>query len=412
VEQRAEGADSAVWAALRIAACEAVEEGLPGVGAGLLGPCRSGCQEELPGAGQEASPADVCLKTEVADADEAMWQDVKQEAADEVWCGQGERPARVVAPAVAVAKGDLAVLVGQDALVADGDAMGVAPEVTQQLCRAGHGSLAVDDPFLGGSLSQQVLPEVWSDGCRFLLQGAFEELEQLASEHPGEDAHRDQKARACGDPAILRSVEAATGDDAMEVGVKEEGLGPGMQHGDRARRRSEPALAHGMERPDGRLEEQRVARAPISQEERVERGRHREDQVKVGHREELILLCLDPVCLFQVLALGAMPVPAGVVEGFLAATAVTHLEVAAHERRSTRDDSSDHSTALTPELVGRRRMRSENLREIRRAARSGRHRLARLGLAQGIQRAARQLQVVARHVGVTLRGAQAAMAQE
>jgi hypothetical protein len=162
----------------------------------------------------------------------------------------------------------------------------------------------------------------------------------------------------------MRSVEAATGHNAMDVGVEEEGLGPGVQHGNRARRGAEPSLADSVERPDRRFEEQRVARPPVGQEEKVELRRHREDQVKIGHREKLVLLCLDPACLLQVLALGAMPVPAGVVEGLLAATVVAHLQMAAQKRRSTRDDISDHSTTITPKLVGRRRMRPENLRQI------------------------------------------------
>src|SRR5258708_30880305 len=124
----------------------------------------------------------------------------------------------------------------------------------------------------------------------------------------------------------MRSIEAGPRQDAMNVGVEEEGLGPRMQHSDRARRSSEPSLTHGMERPDRRLEEQRVARPPVGQKERVECRWHSEDKVKVGDGEKLVLLCLDPACLLQVLALGAMPVPARVVERPFAATVVAHLE--------------------------------------------------------------------------------------
>jgi hypothetical protein len=335
--------------------------------------------KEAAGSGEETSPTNVCLKAEVTHSDEASRQYVKEESPDEIRASESERFAHVVAPSVAIAKRDLAAFVSHEALVADGDAMGVAPEVAEHLGRTSHGSLAVDDPFLGGSLSEQAMPEVGSETCRVLLQRLLEEIEQLASKHIRENSHRHQKAWARGDPAIMRSVETTAGHDAMDVGVEEEGLGPGVQHSDRARRSSESSLAHGVECPDRRLEEQRVARPPVSQEERVECGWHGEDDVKVGDGEELILLCLDPACLFQVLALGAMPVPARIVEGLLAATVVAHLEVATQKWRSTRDDISNHSTTITPELLGRRRIRSENLRQIRRAARLGRH--AYLGLA-------------------------------
>jgi hypothetical protein len=119
--------------------------------------------KELPRASKEASATGVCLKAEVTDSDEATGQDVKQESPDEVRGRKCERSAQVVAPAVAVAKRHLTAFVGHEAFVADGDAMGVAAEVTKHLCRPSHGSLAVNDPPLGGGLSEQATSEVRSD---------------------------------------------------------------------------------------------------------------------------------------------------------------------------------------------------------------------------------------------------------
>jgi hypothetical protein len=121
--------------------------------------------KELPGAGKETSPTSICLKAKVTDSDEAMGQHVKEESPDEVGGREGERPAQIVAPSVAITKGDLTVFVSNETFVADGDAMGVAPEVAQYLCRTCHGSLAVDDPVLGGRLSEQAMSEGRSDAC-------------------------------------------------------------------------------------------------------------------------------------------------------------------------------------------------------------------------------------------------------
>lgn len=126
--------------------------------------------KELPRVAQEASPTGVCLKTKVADSDEAAGQDVKQESLDEVRAWESERCAAVVAPAVAVAKRHLTVFVGHEPFVADGDAMCVAAEVAQHLLRAGHGGLAVDDPFLGGGLSEEATSEVRADASGLLPQ--------------------------------------------------------------------------------------------------------------------------------------------------------------------------------------------------------------------------------------------------
>jgi hypothetical protein len=166
-----------------------------------------------------------------------------------------------------------------------------------------------------------------------------------------------------------------------------------------------------VESSDDGLEEQRVTAAPIGQEKRVERRGHREDKVEVGNWENVLLLRLDPACLFQTLTLGAMPVPTRIVEGLLATTVVADLEVAAQKRRSTRHDVSDYSTTLAPEFLGRWRMRSEDFRQIGRAALSGRQGLPRPTLPQGVQRTSRLLQIVACHVSVALRRLQTAMTQ-
>ena len=75
-------------------------------------------------------------------------------------------------------------------------------------------------------------------------------------------------------------------------------------------------------------------------------GRHGEDHVKVRDWEKSSRLSLHPAGLIQALALGAMTVPAGVVEGFLSSTVIADLEMAAQVRRSTHHDVLDHSTAI------------------------------------------------------------------
>jgi hypothetical protein len=160
----------------------------------------------------------------------------------------------------------------------------------------------------------------------------------------------------------------------MDMRVEEKRLGPRVKDGNRAGNGAESALGYGVESFNCRLEEQSVASSSIHQEEWVKGCGHREDEVEVRYGEELLLLRFDPACLLETLALRAMPVSAGVVERLLPTTSVAHLEVASQERRSTSDDVSDHSSPFAPELLGRRRMRPEDLRQTRRAAPLGRHR--------------------------------------
>src|SRR5712691_4182931 len=106
--------------------------------------------------------------------------------------------------------------------------------------------------------------------------------------------------------------------------MKGQGLGPGVKHRDRARGRSQPALAHGMECLERSLEEEGIAATPVCQKEGMQCRRHREHQVEVGHREKAAGLSFYPACLLQTLALGTMAIPAGVVERFLPSAVVTH----------------------------------------------------------------------------------------
>ena len=63
----------------------------------------------------------------MADAVEAMWQDMEQEAADELVRRERHHalPFRTIAAVVFVAEGDAGVVVGDQTLIGDGDPVGV-----------------------------------------------------------------------------------------------------------------------------------------------------------------------------------------------------------------------------------------------------------------------------------------------
>jgi hypothetical protein len=174
----------------------------------------------------------------------------------------------------------------------------------------------------------------------------MEKLEQLASKDPGQDTHRDEEIGTASNPVIASGGEAAPGDDAVDVGVEGQGLGPGVKHSDRAWGCSQAALTHALKCAECGLEEQAVAVAPLCQEERVQGRWYGENQVEIGHGKKVARLGFDPARLLQALALGAMAVAAGVVEGLFAAAMVAHLEMAAQKRSSTGDDVLDHPTTV------------------------------------------------------------------
>ena len=79
-----------------------------------------------------------------------MWQDMEQEAADELV--RRERhdalPLRTIAAVVFVAEGDAGLVEPKQALVGDGDPMGIAREIGEHGLRAGERRLGVDHPSL------------------------------------------------------------------------------------------------------------------------------------------------------------------------------------------------------------------------------------------------------------------------
>jgi hypothetical protein len=308
----------------------------------------------------------------VSDTDESAWQHVTQKPPNEVARIEGHYTASVASAAIAVTEGDLAVLESYETLVTDGDAVGVSAEIPQHLLGAGHRRLAVHDPLLGRSLSEQPLAQRCTDAGGAGANGVLETLEELAAEDSRQDPHWDQKTGTTGDPVLACSIQTTARHDAVDVWMESESLRPGVQHGDRAGCRSQSALTNGVERAQGASEEQRVSLAAIHQEEGMERVGHGEDDVKVLHREQAPALRLHPTCLLQALALWAMAITTGVVERLLTAAPIAHLEMAPKRRCATPHDVSDYPAAIVTQLFQRRSVRLEDLRQFQRAARKGR----------------------------------------
>ena len=84
----------------------------------------------------------------MADAVEAVRQHVQGEAAQKLRGVQLHDPAPVAVSVVLVAKAHGVRVDGDEPLVGDRHAMGVAPEVLEHLLGAGEGTLGVHDPSL------------------------------------------------------------------------------------------------------------------------------------------------------------------------------------------------------------------------------------------------------------------------
>ena len=115
------------------------------------------CAKRLPDRRKRAALAARREPAEGADFLEALGQDMQQEAADEVAERKGHLLLGVAVGAVAPGEGDAAVGDGADAVVGDGDAVGVAPEVVERLLRVARGGLGVEDPSCDPAASLHTL---------------------------------------------------------------------------------------------------------------------------------------------------------------------------------------------------------------------------------------------------------------
>lgn len=87
-------------------------------------------------------------EAEVADADEAAWEQVQEEAAQELIDRQLHEALAVAVRRVSPAEGHLPVSECEEPAVGDADAMGVCTEVAEHMFRSTQGWLGVDNPVV------------------------------------------------------------------------------------------------------------------------------------------------------------------------------------------------------------------------------------------------------------------------
>ena len=136
-----------------------------------------------------------------------------------------------------------------------------------------------------------------------------------------------------------------------------------------------------------------------------------------GDREQILDLGLDPECLVQTLALGAVPVAAGVVDWVLAPAVVAALPVPSQGSGAARDQRGDDPGLVRAEVRKFPCVLGEDLGQVgtfgarRSQSLAVRHddlQTGRCLLApQSVERAADLVHVVLGQVGVELGGLQA-----
>lgn len=108
---------------------------------------RWNCIESSEAPRQQSGAPSIGEEAEVADADEALGEQVKQEATQKLIVRDGHHFLPIVVGRVAPAEGDLAVGEGDQAMVGDGDAVSIAAEILQHILGSTERWFRVDDPI-------------------------------------------------------------------------------------------------------------------------------------------------------------------------------------------------------------------------------------------------------------------------
>ena len=117
--------------------------------------------EVLPAESKRLTAIAVGEQTEVADLDEATRQHVKQEATDELNRIEAHDLDAVVVSGVAPFKTHLSVVQVQEPAIGDGNTMGVACQVLQDMLGTAERRLGIDDPLLSAQRGDHCVEWAW-----------------------------------------------------------------------------------------------------------------------------------------------------------------------------------------------------------------------------------------------------------
>ena len=91
----------------------------------------------------------------MTDADESLRQDVKQEAPNELVGGDHHRSRLVAASVIPPAKRNVVAIESDEPVVGDGDTVGIAAEVADDLLGPAEGGLCINNPILTKQCSEE-----------------------------------------------------------------------------------------------------------------------------------------------------------------------------------------------------------------------------------------------------------------
>lgn len=268
-------------------------------------------------------PESIREESEIANSDETAGQYMQEEASDEFLGVEGHRPLLTAVSIVAPMEGDLAVTNIDNSVVGDGDSMSIAPKIIQDFLGAAKRWLGIDDPFdlrewLQPLAEVFVISQISEEPIESelsLAMGTFQGLEKASPKVSRKNTNGKKETRTRRNPSLSCGIEAATGHNAMEVGMKAKTLSPSVQHRHESDLGAEVFgirrdCAQGLGR---RLVQHVVNETLVLQADPRDFVRNGEDDMEVLDGQELINASFKPLRLTGGLTFRTMPIAARVV---------------------------------------------------------------------------------------------------
>jgi hypothetical protein len=293
----------------------------------------------------EFGTAGTIMQTEMANADKALGQDMREKAADKLAGGQGHLFLFALVAIVEILKGDGIVGKRNNPVVGNGNAKDVTTEILHQILDATQRRLDVDFPIFGKRLLHHLLDiESTVVGIQFACCPELSDGETKAiAELIGEQLDGEEELMRSGLPAVARAggAEGAAGDDAMQMGMKLHGLPPGVQDHGEADLAAEILLPEFFQYLSRHFEEQVVEQLLIESDQGIEEVVNGEDDVIVGNGQDPELLGFEPLGFFEGATLRAMAILTGLVMAFPAFTDRANLQDATESGRAAIQNGTD-----------------------------------------------------------------------
>src|ERR1039457_3112556 len=136
---------------------------------------------------------------------------MEHEAAQELFGGYRHLALLAAVRVVFPTEVDVAVGNGQEPMIGDGDAVGVACQIVEHILRSAKGAFAVDDPLLTKERSQERGKGFFrSQGTEAagkhqlaLMKGVLQAVDELATKDAAEYDHGQEKRVTRVDPALV-----------------------------------------------------------------------------------------------------------------------------------------------------------------------------------------------------------------